>query len=113
MSGELEKFDENTDNPFDLMAMLGHSITAQGEEDFDYFDEEDENDDDLDGDVYWVNVWMFKSRAGDWGQFADGLTWDGSRDLSDEPWTDELSLYEHVHLVMDSRREERRNSQSS
>lgn len=108
MSGHLKQFDEDLDNPFDLMAQLGWHTSEQDHDDLDYdFDD----DDDWDDDVYLASAWLFEFRVGDWGQFNHGLTWDGSPDFSDVESSDEMSGYEHVHLVMDMRRAERQISQ--
>ena len=105
MSADLKKFDEEKDNPFDLMALFGWHVSDQ--EDDEDQDEDENEEEDWDDDVYWANVWFCESSFGYWGLFADGLAWDGSRDLSNDPQADELSLFAHVRLVMDTRREER------
>jgi hypothetical protein len=109
MSHEPEQLDEDRDNPFDFFESLGFQV--EDEE-----DDEDETDDceaqEFDEEIYWLNLALFESAIGGWGQFAEGLAWDGSRDLSDEPEAHELSLVDHAFLVIHTRCEERRNSQS-
>ena len=112
MSDELDNFDEDLDNPFALLNFFGWCISEQEDEDDD--NEQDEDDwDDWDDDVYCANVWFLGSSLGDWGQFAGGLAWDGSRDHSNDPQAEKLSLFEHFRLVMDTRREERFRSRLS
>lgn len=111
MSDEFEMYDEDADNPFDLFESLGWQISD--EDDDENSEAEDDESLDWDHDVYWANYWLLSSRFGDWGQFANGLACDGSRDLSDIEESDELSLFEHVRLVMDMRSEARRDSQPS
>ncbi|MES2438045.1 MAG: hypothetical protein V4584_03215 [Verrucomicrobiota bacterium] len=107
MSEESEKFDEDSDNPFDLLASFGwHTSEQEGED-------EEEDEDDWDDDVYWANAWIFESSLGDWGQFASGLTWDGSRDLSDEPYLTDLSDFDLFSLVLESQCAARCNSSLS
>jgi hypothetical protein len=108
MNDDFDTLDEDLCDPFELLGMLGFGFSPQED------DEDDEYDDgEMDDDVYLAELCMFASSLGNWGQFAEGLAWDGARDLSDEPEADELSLFAHVRLVMDSRREDRRNSQAS
>lgn len=98
-------FEEHADggDPFELMEMFGWVVTD---------DEEDELDEEeWDRDVYWANIWAFAFPLGSWGQFADGLESDGSRKWDDSTPADELSVYDHILLVLESRQEERIASQ--
>lgn len=84
-------------NPFDLLDEMGWH--ASDEED----DEEEEDEWDIE--VFRANIWLDVLCVGNWGGRLSGYAWDGSRE--DDREGDELSLVEHVHLVMDSMRAER------
>ena len=111
MSGESENFDEDSDNPFDIFASLGLRLVEQEEGDDD--EEEQDSEADWDDDVYWANFLIYENSLGDWGLFVDGLEWDGSRDLSELSYVDEIAFLEHAHFAFQSLRAERHRSQTS
>lgn len=92
MTEDFERFDEDLDNPFELLASLGWHTSDQEGDDFD-----DERD--LDEDVEFVCEWMSFSALGPWGQFADGMNPDGSNDSNDFLMFGELSCLVHARLA--------------
>lgn len=111
MSDDLEQLDEDLHNPFDFLESLGWHTSAQEDDSEDDSEDDDDSQDEWDEDVYLASHWMNAFSLGNWGQFADGVACDGSRDPSDEPESDELSLFDHIRLVMTSRRAARLDSQ--
>ena len=111
MNFDPEEFDEDMPDPFEMLGFLGLGVTD--EEDDDDEEEDDDFGDRWDDDVYWADVTLIEWALGDWGHFPEGITWDGSRDLSDEPAAEDLSPFDHICLVMAMRSEERRNARSS
>ena len=93
MSEDFGRFDEDRDNPFELMALMGWH-TSDDQEDGDDFDWED-----LDEDVEFVCEWMSFSALGPWGQFADGMNPDGSNDSNDFLMFGELTCGDHIRLA--------------
>jgi hypothetical protein len=108
-------FDEDEDNPFELLEMMGWQLADQedDEDDEDDEDEDEDEDEEWDENLYFLRQWMLASSFGDWGGYANGLEWDGSRDLSDQCEAADVSLFEHVRLVMDMRGAERAESKLS
>ena len=98
------QLNEDEDNPFDLFDALGWHVTDQEDDDA---EESDPDAPEPDDEICWLDWQLSASAFGDWGEFAEGVACDGSRDLSDEPDADEFSLFQHVRLVMDMRSAER------
>jgi hypothetical protein len=108
MNEELEDFDEDLDNPFDLMDGLGWCVSEQ-----ENYDEECEFDDDWEGDVALVSFLMFESSLAGWGKIAGDWNFDESSGFCNEPEPYEFSPDYHIRLVRHTLSEERRSSQSA
>ncbi|RYD68894.1 MAG: hypothetical protein EOP84_29520 [Verrucomicrobiaceae bacterium] len=100
-----EEWDDDGDDPFEMLNFFGFGVCDQEEDDDEEFGEE------WDDDVHWACMYLAASAWGNWGLFADGLAWDGSRDPDYEPTGAEYSLFDHVRLVLQTRSRERLETQ--
>ena len=102
-------FDLESTDPFSLFGMLGLGLADQ--EDGNTWDDEDDETNGWDDDVYLASFCWHEWAFGDWGLTVNGLDWDGSPTKALPP-IDEISVYDHIRLVLETRRLERQTLQN-